>query len=166
MRNITLQGKPINVLGKELKPGDVAPDFTVVDKEMQSVKLSDFKGKVVVINSVPSIDTPVCDMQVRRFNAEASKLKDVIILSVSVDLPFALAKYCAAAGIDAVKTTSDYQNLDFGNKYGTLIDGLKLLTRAVIIIGKDGTIKYIEYVKEVSDSPNFDKALETIKSLI
>lgn len=163
---VTMHGKPLKLSGNTQKVGDIAPDFSVMSADMSEIKLSDFKGKVVVINSVPSVDTSVCDLQIRRFNQEASNLKGVQILSISVDLPFALERYCGAKGIDKVKTTSDHKNLDFGKKYGLVIDDLRLLSRAVIVIDKKGVIKYIEYVSEVSHAPDFDKALEAVKSCI
>lgn len=162
MRTISMKGAPLTVLGEELKPGDKAPDFEVLTKDLTPLHLSDFKGKVVVINSVPSLDTPVCNRQVVRFNQEASLLHDAVILSVSVDLPFALDRFCGTYGIENVKTTSDYKNLDFGKKYGVVIEDMKILTRAVFVIDKDGIVRYAEYVPEVSDSPDFDKALAAV----
>lgn len=162
MRTVSMKGTPLTVLGEELKPGDKAPDFEVLTKDLTPLHLSDFKGKVVVINSVPSLDTPVCNRQVVRFNQEASLLHDAVILSVSVDLPFALDRFCGTYGIENVKTTSDYKNLDFGKKYGVVIEDMKILTRAVFVIDKDGIVRYAEYVPEVSDSPDFDKALAAV----
>lgn len=165
MRRFTMKGQPVNILGDALTAGQVAPDFEVVTKDMTSVRLSDFAGKVIVINSLPSIDTPVCNRQVVRFNQEAALLFDAVILSVSVDLPFALNRFCGTYGIENVKTTSDYKNRDFGKKYGVIIDDMKILTRAVFVIDKEGIIRYVEYVSEISDEPDFDKALEAIKAL-
>ncbi len=166
-RTVTMQGKPVIILGDELKVDHHAPTFTVIGKDLSFIKLADFQDKIVVINSVPSVDTKVCDMQVRRFNQEAAKLgKDVIILSISADLPFALERYCAAAGIDNLITTSDHRDLDFGKKYGLILKDLRLLSRAVIVIGKDKIIKHIEYVKEITDLPDFNAALKAIKELI
>lgn len=162
MRTVTMKGNPVTVLGQELKPGDKAPDFEVVTKDLTPLRLSDFKGKVVVINSVPSLDTPVCNRQVVRFNQEASLLHDAVILSVSVDLPFALDRFCGTYGIENVKTTSDYKNLDFGKKYGVIIEDMKILTRAVFVIDKEGFIRYAEYVPEVGNAPDFDKALAAV----
>ena len=163
---VTMKGNPITLLGPKLKAGDKAPDFTVVAQDMSPVKLSDFAGKVKIINVVPSIDTPVCDMQVRHFNKEAVSMGDVVIVSISVDLPFALSRYCAANGIDAVKTTSDHRETDFGLKYGFLIEGLRLLSRGIVVIDKNDQITYIEYVSEVASEPNYDNALTAVKATL
>lgn len=165
MRRFTMKGQPVNILGEALTVGQIAPDFEVVSKDMTSVRLSDFAGKVIVLNSIPSIDTPACNRQVVRFNQEAALLFDAVILSVSVDLPFALNRFCGTYGIENVKTTSDYKNLDFGKKYGVIIEDMKILTRAVFVIDKEGIIRYAEYVPEISDEPDFDKALKAIKAL-
>ena len=162
---VTMRGVPVTLLGTHIKVGDKAPDFTVQDSAMKPVKLSDFKGKVRIINSVPSIDTSVCSAQVHRFNTQAAKLKDVVIFSVSVDLPFALNRYCAAEGIDAVKVTSDHKDLDFGLKYGVVIEQLRLLTRAVFVVDKNDNIVYVQYVKETSEEPDYDKVLVVINTL-
>ncbi|WP_294833951.1 thiol peroxidase [uncultured Gilliamella sp.] len=162
---VTMRGVPVTLLGTHIKVGDKAPDFTVQDSSMKPVKLSDFKGKVRIINSVPSIDTSVCSAQVHRFNTQAAKLKDVVIFSVSVDLPFALNRYCAAEGIDAVKVTSDHKDLDFGLKYGVVIEQLRLLTRAVFVVDKNDNIVYVQYVKETSEEPDYDKVLAVINTL-
>lgn len=162
---VTMRGVPVTLLGTHIKVGDKAPDFTVQDSAMKPVKLSDFKGKVRIINSVPSIDTSVCSAQVHRFNTQAAKLKDVVIFSVSVDLPFALNRYCAAEGIDAVKVTSDHKELDFGLKYGVVIEPLRLLTRAVFVVDKNDNIVYVQYVKETSEEPDYDKVLAVINTL-
>lgn len=156
---VTMQGNPVTLLGNKVKIGEQATDFTVADKNMKPVKLSDFKGKVKIINAVPSIDTSVCDAQVHHFNAEAAKLNNVVILSVSVDLPFALNRYCAAEGINAVHVTSDYKDLDFGLKYGVVIEELRLLSRAVFVIDQHDKIVYVEYVKEIATEPDYQKAL-------
>ncbi|MWN89291.1 thiol peroxidase [Gilliamella sp. Pra-s65] len=162
---VTMRGNPITLLGPKINVGDLAPDFTVQDLEMKPIKLSDFSGKVRIINSVPSIDTSVCSAQVHHFNVEAAKLKDTVIFSISVDLPFALNRYCAAEGIDAVKVTSDHKELNFGLKYGVVIEQLRLLTRAVFVIDKNDKIVYVEYVKETSLEPDYDKALAAAKVL-
>lgn len=156
---VTMKGNPVTLLGNVIKVGDVAPDFVVLDMNLTQVKLSDFKGKVKIINAVPSVDTSVCNAQVHRFNVEAAKLKDVVIFSVSADLPFALSRYCAAEGIDAVKVTSDHKDLDFGLKYGVVIEELRLLSRAVFVIDQHDKVVYVEYVKEVTNEPDYAKAL-------
>lgn len=165
VNEVTMKGTPVTLLGPKITIGDTAPDFTVENSKMEPIKLSDFKGKVRIINSVPSIDTSVCSAQVHRFNVEAAKLKDVVIFSVSVDLPFALNRYCAAEGIDAVKVTSDHKDLDFGLKYGVVIEEKRLLTRAVFVVDKHDKIAYVEYVKETSEEPNYDKVLAAVTAL-
>lgn len=162
MRSILKKGQVLTLLGNELKPGEKAPDFTVVDKNMQLIKLSDFAGRVVIINAVPSLDTPVCNKQIVRFNQEAALLHNAVVLSVSMDLPFALDRFCGTYGIQNVKTTSDYKFHDFGEKYGVLIDELQILTRAVFVIDKEGILRYVDYVPEISELPDFDKALAAV----
>lgn len=166
LNEVTMRGDPVTLLGPKIKVGDIANDFVVLNAEMKPIKLSDFKGHVRIINSVPSIDTSVCSAQVHRFNVEAAKLKNTIIFSVSVDLPFALNRYCAAEGIDAVKVTSDYKDLDFGLKYGVVIEEKRLLTRAVFVVDKKDKIVYAEYVKETSNEPNYDKILAVIETIV
>ena len=163
---ITFKGNPLTLLGPEIKAGMNAPDFTVLSTALEPVKLSDYQGKVRIISVVPSVDTPVCDMQTRRFNEEASELSGAVVLSVSVDLPFALAKYCAAQGIDNVKTLSDHKDLDFGLKYGFVIEELRLLARGIIVVDKEGVVRHVEYVKEVTEHPDYDKALAVAKEYL
>ncbi|OCG01375.1 thiol peroxidase [Gilliamella sp. wkB112] len=166
VNEVTMRGTPVTLLGPKMKVGDLAPDFVVQDASMNEVKLSDFTGKVRIINAVPSIDTSVCSAQVHHFNVAAANLKDTIIFSISVDLPFALRRYCAAEGIDEVKVTSDHKDLDFGLKYGVVIAEKRLLTRAVFVIDQQGKIAYLEYVKEVSNEPDYDKVLTAVKTLV
>ncbi|RKS87786.1 thiol peroxidase (atypical 2-Cys peroxiredoxin) [Orbus hercynius] len=161
---VTMQGNPLTLLGNLVTVGENAPDFIVADANLKPVKLADFKGKVKIINAVPSIDTSVCSAQVHHFNTQAAKLDDTVILSISVDLPFALNRYCAAEGIDAVKVTSDYKDLDFGLKYGVVIDELRLLSRAVFVIDKNDKVVYVEYVKEITTEPDYEKALAAAKA--
>lgn len=156
---ITFLGNPMTLVGEMVKVGDVAKDFTVVNNDLQPVKLSDFKGKTVILSIAPSIDTGVCAAQTRRFNVEAAKLNNINILSITVDLPFALKRFCGAEGIDQVVTLSDYQNRDFGTTYGFLIDELKLNSRGIVIVDKNGMVQYVEYVKEVTNHPDYDAAL-------
>lgn len=158
-------GKPLTLLGHEVAVGDRAPDFTVVDRTMKLVHLGDFAGKVRIITVFPSIDTQVCSMQVRTFNQEAAKLDNVQILAVSVDLPFALNRFCAAEGIDKVLTLSDYQTRDFGLKYGFLIDESRLLARGTVIVDQEGTVRYVEFVKDIGDQPDYDRAVAVAKEL-
>lgn len=163
MRKATFNNKPIQIQGEELKVGDVAPDFEVINIDMAPIKLSDFKGKVVVINAIPSVDTPICNKQIIRFNQEATLLNDAIIIFVSVDLPFALERFCGTNGINNVKITSDYKNMDMGSKYGIIINDMKIYSRAVFVVDKEGIIRYSEYTPEVNSHPNYDKALEIVK---
>ena len=160
---ITMKGNPLTLVGKELKVGDPAPDFEVLDNDLTPVRLSSFKGKVCVVCSVPSLDTPVCDMETRRFNEEAGKLgTDVRILTISMDLPFAQKRWCGAAGVDKVVTLSDHRDASFGAAYGVLIKELRLLGRAVFVLDRKGTIRYIQIVKEVTDEPDYDAVLEAV----
>lgn len=164
---ITFQGGPLTLLGPEVKVGDEAPDFTVVANDLSPASLADFKGKVLIIASVPSLDTPVCDMETRRFNDEAASLSDdVKILTVSMDLPFAQARWCGAANIDAVQTLSDHADASFGKNWGALIKELRLLTRAVFVVDKEGKVAYVEYLDEITEEPNYAAALEAAKGLV
>ena len=163
---ITLHGNPLTLVGKEIAMGSPGPDATQVDNELNAVKLSDYRGKVVVISSVPSLDTPVCDMQTRRFNAEATKLGDAVaILTISMDLPFAQSRWCGAAGVEQVITLSDHRDAAFGEAYGLLIKELRLLGRAVMVLDREGVVRYYQLLKEVSEEPDYDAALEAVKEL-
>ncbi len=164
---ITLQGNPMTLIGGELKVGDKAPDFTALDTGLAPAGLKDFAGKVLVITSVPSLDTPVCDMETKRFNEEAGRLgAGVQILTLSMDLPFAQKRWCGDAGVKTVKTLSDHRDASFGHAYGLLIKELRLLARAVYVVDKEGVIRYAEIVGEVAHEPNYDAALEVVKSLL
>ena len=163
---ITFGGNPLTLAGNEIKVGAKAPDFYALNSKLQPVKLSDFDGKVRIISVFPSIDTPVCAAQTRRFNVEAANLGDVQILTVSCDLPFALGRFCAAEGIDKEITLSDHKELDFGLKYGFVIDELRLLARGVVVVDKDGVVKHVEYVKEITEEPDYDSAIEAVKKII
>lgn len=165
---IKFGGNPINILGNQTTVGQTAEDFTAVKQDLSPFKLSDLDNdKIKVISVAPSIDTGVCSLQTLFFNQEAAKLKDdVELVTITVDLPFAQKRYCAAEGIDNLIVVSDYQLHDFGMKYGFLIDGLKLLTRGVVVIDKENQVKYVEYVEEVTNEPNYDAALEVVKTLI
>ncbi len=163
---VKFKGNPITLVGPEIKPGDKAPDFTIQKGFNSPLTLADLGDKVKVFNVVLSVDTPVCDKQTRKFNEDAAELgDDVAIVTVSVDLPFALNRYCGAAGIDKVQTASDFKDHSFGNAYGVLIDEFGVLCRAVFVVDKDNTVKYVEYVDEVTSEPDFDGALNAIKSL-
>ena len=160
----TMRGNPLTLVGPEIKVGQKAPDARLIGKNLAPVPLSQFHGKVRLISTVPSLDTPVCDAETRRFNEEASKLPGgVEILTVSMDLPFAQARWCGAAGVDKITTLSDWQTAEFGEKYGTLIKELKLLSRAVFVVDKNDNVTHVEYVKEVANHPNYEAALEAIK---
>jgi thiol peroxidase len=161
----TLKGKPYTLIGPELKAGDAAPDFSVVDTTLQPVDLAKTAGKVRIFSVVPSLDTPVCDMQTKRFNDEAAKLPGIAIYTVSMDLPFAQKRWCGAFGVDNIKMVSDHKDGSFGSSYGTLIKELRIESRAIFVVDKDNKIRHAEYVKEVGDHPNYDAALACAKSL-
>ena len=160
----TLRGDPKTLIGPELKPGDPAPDFDVVDSSLKPVTLSGTGDRVRIFSVVPSLDTPVCDAQTKRFNEEAGKLPNVDIFTVSMDLPFAQKRWCGAFGVDKVKMLSDHRDGSFGSHYGTLIKELRIESRAIFVVGKDNTIKHAEYVKEVADFPNYETALAAARA--
>ncbi len=159
---ITFKGNPVTLVGETLKVGDDAPDFLVVDNDLNDITLKETSGLRIFL-TVPSIDTPVCDTEVRKFNKEATNLKDVTVYVISMDLPFAQTRWCGNAGIDKVKTVSDYKQKSFGNKYGVLIEELCLLARAIFIIDENNKIKYVEYCKEISSEPDYESALNAIR---
>lgn len=164
---VTMKANPLTLLGPEITPGMAAPDFSVVNNDLGPVSLSDFKGKVVVISAVPSLDTPVCDMETRRFNQEAQNLGDKVkILTVSMDLPFAQKRWCGSAGVTNVQTVSDYQTASFGQEYGVLIDGLRLLARAIFVVDADGKVAYVQVVPELTNEPDYAAVLEAVKKLV
>ena len=164
---VTFAGNPIALLGKEVKVGDKAPAFTLLDNGLGEKTLADYAGKVKVISVVPSLDTGVCDAQTRWFNQNVSKLgENVVVLTVSVDLPFAQKRWCGAAGIDQVETLSDHRDLSFGENYGFVLEGLRLLSRGIVVIDKDDVVRYVEYVPEVTSAVNFDAAEAAIKALV
>jgi len=160
----TLKGNPLTLVGPELKAGDAAPDFTVVDGGLKAVTLKDTGSQVRIISVVPSLDTPVCDAQTKRFNEEAAKLPGVDIITVSMDLPFAQKRWCGAFGVDRIKMLSDHRTGSFGESYGTLIKDLRIESRAIFVLDKSNIIRYVEYVKEVADHPNYDAALAAAKA--
>jgi thiol peroxidase len=164
-RQTTLRGNPHAVAGPELKTGDKAPDFHAIDDSLKPVDLAATGSSVRIFSVVPSLDTPVCDMQTKRFNEEAGKLPDVKIYTVSMDLPFAQKRWCGAYGVDHVKMVSDHRDGSFGEHYGTLIKDLRILSRAIFVVDKDNTIRHAEYVKEVADHPNYESALAVARSL-
>lgn len=164
---ITMHGNPLTLLGKELKVGDQAPDVELCDNDLNPVKISSYAGKVCVLSTVPSLDTPVCDMETRRFNQEAAELGDgVVILTVSMDLPFAQKRWCGAAGVDKVVTLSDYREGTFGEAYGVLIKELRLLARAIFVADRDGVIQYVQNVQELSEEPDYGAVVNAIKQLL
>jgi thiol peroxidase len=164
---VTLRGNPLTLSGPEIKTGASAPDVELLDNDLKPVRLSAYRGKVVVVSSVPSLDTPVCDMETRRFNTEAAKLGDnVAILTVSTDLPFAQKRWCGAAGVDKVKTLSDHRETAFGQAYGVLIKELRLLARSIFVLDQKGVIQYVQHVKEVSQEPDYDAVLAAVRKLV
>ena len=164
---ITFKGNPMTLVGPELKAGGQAPEFTVVDGGLARVTLSDYTGKVKLISAVPSLDTPVCDTETRRFNQEAAQLPgNVAVLTISLDLPFAQKRWCGAAGIDRVTVLSDYQDRSFGLAYGVLIKELKLLSRSIFIIDRENVIRYIQHVPEVTSEPDYGAVLTAVKTVL
>ena len=162
---ITFKGNPLTLIGPEIKVGAKAPDFQILGGDLSTATLQSFKGKTKLISVVPSLDTPVCDQQTRRFNEEASKLpSDVQVITISMDLPFAQKRFCSTAGINRIQVFSDHRDASFGQAYGTLIKELRLLTRSVFVIGADDKVQYVEYVKEVTNHPNYDAALNFFKA--
>jgi thiol peroxidase len=159
-----MRGNPLTLIGPELKPGDKAPDFKLVDNGLKNVTLADTGHNVRIISVVPSLDTPVCDAQTKRFNEEAAKLPGVDILTVSMDLPFAQKRWCGAFGVDKVKMLSDHRDGSFGSNYGTLIKDLRIESRAIFVLDKNDTIRHAEYVKEVADFPNYEAALAAARA--
>lgn len=160
-----MRGKPLTLLGPELKAGEKAPDFEVVNDGLQPVNLEKTGHGVRIFSVIPSLDTPVCDAQTKRFNEEAAKLDGIEIYTISMDLPFAQKRWCGAFGVDKIKMLSDHRSGSFGENYGTLIKDLRIESRAIFVLDKDGTIKHVEYVKEVADHPNYEAALDAAKSL-
>ena len=162
-----MKGNPLTLVGGELGVGDEAPDVTLLDNNLQPVRLSSFRGKVIIISAVPSLDTPVCEMETKRFNEEAVKLgPDVVIITVSMDLPFAQKRWCAAEGVAAVKTLSDHREASFGEAYGVLIKELRLLARAVFVVDREGRIRYIQLVKEIAHEPDYESVLAAVAELV
>jgi thioredoxin-dependent peroxiredoxin len=160
----TLMGNPKTLVGPELKAGDKAPDFEALDNALKPVHLADTGHKTRIFSVVPSLDTPVCDAQTKRFNEELATLDGVDIYTVSMDLPFAQKRFCNSFALDRVKMLSDHRDASFGAAYGTLIKDLRIMSRAIFVIGPDDKIKYVEYVPEVSQHPNYDAALAAAKS--
>ena len=160
----TLKGNPLTLIGPELKAGDKAPDFNLVDNGLKNVTLADTGNNVRILSVVPSLDTPVCDAQTKRFNEEAATLSGVDILSVSMDLPFAQKRWCGAFGVDKIKMLSDHRDGSFGSHYGTLIKELRIESRAIFVLDRNNTVRHAEYVKEVAEHPNYDAALSAARA--
>jgi thiol peroxidase len=163
---VTMRGMSLTLVGKTIRIGEPAPDFKVLTNDLSLVKLSSFRGRICIISSVPSLDTPVCDRQTRRFNEEASSLgKDVVILTISMDLPFAQKRWCGAAGIENVQMLSDHREASFGKSYGVLIKELRLLARAVFVVDKGGILRYIQIVGELTNEPYYEAVLNAVKEV-
>jgi len=164
---VTMKGNPVTLIGNEIKVGQKAPDAKLVANDLSTVKLSSLAGKVRIIASVPSLDTPVCDMETRRFNEEAGRLGDgLVVLTVSMDLPFAQKRWCGAAGVKNVQTLSDHREAAFGKAYGVLIKDVRLLARAVFVVDKNGVVRYQELVKEIATEPDYEAALKAARELL
>lgn len=166
MSNLTMKGKPLTLIGPDLTPGAKAPDFTVLDGELKEMSLKNFAGKIKVISVTPSLDTPVCDLQLRRFNSEAAALpSDVVVLNISMDLPFAINRFCTTASIERAKAFSDHRDASFGMNFGVLIKELRLLARSIFIVDKDDILRYKEIVPEQSNHPDYEKALDALRKI-
>lgn len=164
---VTINGNPLTLLGQEVAVGQIASDFKVLSPDLKEARLADFKSKVIVIAALPSLDTPVCDLEIKHFNQQAASLsKDVVIIFISMDLPFALARFCQAFDINQVKTFSDHRDADFGLKYGVLIKESRLLARTVFIVDRIGKIRYIERVKELTKQPDFEALLKALQDVV
>jgi thiol peroxidase len=164
---IAMRGNPLTLVGEEVKVGNQAPDFIVLDNNLSPVKFSSYRGKICIISSVPSLDTPVCDIETRKFNEEAGRLgEDVVILTISMDLPFAQKRWCAAAGVNRVQTLSDHRDASFGTSYGVLIKELRLLARAVFLVDRKGILQYVQLVKEISKEPDYEEVLNALKKFL
>ena len=167
MKDVTMKGQPLSLTGQEIKVGEPMPGCEVLNQDLSPVNLSEFQGKVCVITTVPSLDTSVCDIMTRKFNEEATALgDDVVVLAVSMDLPFAQKRWCSAANIDNVHVLSDHKTASFGQAFGVLIKDLRLLARAVFVVDKEGVIRYIEIVDELTNEPDYEAALKAVKELV
>ncbi|WP_066189466.1 MULTISPECIES: thiol peroxidase [Gracilibacillus] len=165
MTAITFKGSPMTIKGNEVKVGDTAPDFTVLNNDLESVSLQDFAGKKKLISVVPSLDTSVCSKQTRTFNEEASSVDNAVIITISNDLPFAQKRWCATEGIENAITLSDHKDLSFGENYGTIMEELRLLARSVFVVDEDNKVTYVEYVSEGTNEPDYHKAIEALKAI-
>lgn len=162
---ITMRGNPKNLVGPELKAGDTAPDFELVDTSLKPVHLADTGNTVRIFSVVPSLDTPVCDMQTKRFNEEAAQLSNVKIYTISMDLPFAMKRWCGAMGVDNIIMLSDHRSGSFGTNYGALIEDMRIHARSIFVLDSNNVIRHVEYVSEVGNHPDYDSALRVAKEL-
>ena len=163
---ITIHGNPLTLVGDDVKVGTPAPDAELLDNDLKPVKLSSYRGKVLVLVAVPSLDTPVCDIETRRFNDEADKFgPNIQLVTISMDLPFAQKRWCGAAGVTNLQTLSDHRQAEFGKAYGVLIKELRLLARAIFILDREGTVKYVQLVPEVTNEPNYEEVLQTLNKM-
>ncbi len=166
MAQVTFKNNPVTLVGEEVKVGQKAPSFTVLANDMSPVTLENTTGKIRLISVVPSLDTGVCSAQTNKFNESAASLsEDIVILTISVDLPFAQKRWCGANNVDAVQTLSDHKDLSFGKAYGVVMEELRLLARSVFVIDKNDVVTYVEYVSEGTDHPDYEKAIEAVKAL-
>ncbi len=164
---VTFKGNPLTLVGNELKVGDSAPDATLITQDLRTVNLKDYFGKVLIISAVPSIDTGVCSAQTKKFNEEASQLPDSVrVITVSMDLPFAQARFCGAENIDKIEVLSDHRDASFSQAYGTLVKELRVSSRAVFVVDPQGTLRYVEYVPEIASHPNYEAALSAVRALL
>jgi thiol peroxidase len=163
----TMKGNPLTLVGNEIKVGDKAPSFEVIGNDLSVTPLSSYEGKICIISSVPSLDTPVCEIETARFNSEAANLSDeIVILTISMDLPFAQKRWCGANGVDKVITLSDHRDATFGTAYGVLIKELRLLARAVFVVDREGIVRYVELVKEIANEPDYDAVLKAARECV
>jgi len=164
---VTLRKNPVTLIGDEVKVGQKAGEFKALDESLKERFLGEFKGKIKLIAAVPSLDTPVCDSEIKRFNDEMAKVsKDIVVIFISMDLPFAQKRFCQEFEINKIKVFSDHRDADFGLKYGVLIKELRLLARAIFVLDKEDIVRYVEYVKEISTPPDYEAALKAVKSLV
>lgn len=163
---VAIHGKPLTLVGQGVQVGEKAPDFEVVDNDLNPVKFTSLEKKIYIIASVPSLDTPVCDIETRKFNEEASRLgAGMALMTISMDLPFAQKRWCGAAGVDRLQTYSDHREASFGLAYGVLIKELRLLARAVFVIDREGVVRYIQVVKELTEEPDYEAVLRAVQAL-
>ena len=165
-RTVYMHGNPLTALGKKLATGDQAPDFELTDNDLKTKSMKDYADVAKLISVVPSLDTGVCDKQTRRFNEEIAGLKGAVAITVSADLPFAQKRWCGSAGLDTAITLSDHREVSFGQAYGVLIEELRLLARAVFVLDKENKITYVEYLEEMTEHPNYEAALEALRSIL